>query len=163
MAWNYARYVDHVAAAGKSEYAIPMYVNACLGCAGGGPMPRVMDMWLAGAPHVDILSPDAYGSSFPDWCERYTRRGNPLFIPEMSRDENAARNLFFAIGQHDAIGTSPFAVDSIPDPANSPLARSYAVLQQARAFDPRPAGRRQPGRLCARQETSQRYPGNGRL
>jgi hypothetical protein len=30
MAWQYARYVDAVAAAGKRQYAIPMYVNAWL-------------------------------------------------------------------------------------------------------------------------------------
>lgn len=30
MAWNYACYVDRVAAAGKSQYPIPMYVNAWL-------------------------------------------------------------------------------------------------------------------------------------
>ena len=29
MAWNFARYVGHVAAAGKAEYPIPMYANAC--------------------------------------------------------------------------------------------------------------------------------------
>jgi hypothetical protein len=28
MAWYFARYVDSVAAAGKEEYPIPMYVNA---------------------------------------------------------------------------------------------------------------------------------------
>src|SRR6266550_8419202 len=30
MAWNYARYVDSIAAAGKAEYDIPMFVNAWL-------------------------------------------------------------------------------------------------------------------------------------
>ncbi len=30
MGWNYARYVDKVAAAGKREYPIPMFVNAWL-------------------------------------------------------------------------------------------------------------------------------------
>ena len=129
MAWNYARYIDHVAAAGKAEYAIPMYVNTCLGCAGGGPKPRVMDMWLAGAPHIDILSPDIYSADFQDWCDRYTQRGNPLFIPEMHSSEDATHNLFLALGQYNAIGTSPFAVDSIQDPEASPLAHAYAVLQ----------------------------------
>src|SRR5207249_10715533 len=31
MAWNYGRYVHHVAAAGKAEYPLPMYVNTWLG------------------------------------------------------------------------------------------------------------------------------------
>ena len=30
MAWNYARYVDNVTAAGKAAYALPMFVNAWL-------------------------------------------------------------------------------------------------------------------------------------
>jgi hypothetical protein len=125
------RYIDHVAAAGKAEYPIPMYVNTWVSGKGGDPVPRVMDIWLAGAPHIDILSGDIYSSNaFQNLCERYTRRGNPLFIPEMQRNEDATRNMFLAIAQYNAIGTSPFAVDSIQDPANSPLARTYAILQQ---------------------------------
>ena len=30
MAWFYARYIDNVAAAGKAEYPLPMFVNAAL-------------------------------------------------------------------------------------------------------------------------------------
>ncbi len=138
MAWNYARYIDHVAAVGKQQYDIPMYVNAWLGgppskpgdYPSGGPLPHVMDIWLAGAPHVDLLAPDIYAPNFADWCRRYTQRGNPLFIPEMRGDATGARNVFFAFGEHGALGTSPFAVDSIEDPATSPLSASYAVLQQ---------------------------------
>ena len=44
--------------------------------------------------------------------------------------EEGARNVFYAIGQHDAIGTSPFAVDSLELPAQTPLSQSYAALQQ---------------------------------
>ncbi len=138
MAWHYARYIDHVAAAGKEQYDIPMYVNAWLGgppakpgdYPSGGPLPHVMDIWLAGAPHVDLLAPDIYASNFADWCLRYTQRGNPLFIPEMRRDATGARSVFYAFGEHAALGTSPFAVDSIEDPAESPLSASYRVLQQ---------------------------------
>ena len=137
MAWNYARYVDHVAEAGEAQYRIPMYVNTWLSGSGkpgqwpsGGPLPHVMDMWLAGAPHIDILSPDIYAADFQGWCRKYTQRGNPLFIPEMNREGDGPRNVFFAIGQHSAIGVSPFAVDSLPDPKDSRLAASYRALQQ---------------------------------
>ena len=53
MAWNYARYVGHVAAAGKAEYPIPMYMNTWLkqqisgwpgAYPGGGPQPQLMDI-----------------------------------------------------------------------------------------------------------------------
>jgi Domain of unknown function (DUF5597)/Glycosyl hydrolases family 35 len=138
MAWHYARYVDQVAEAGRAAYDLPLFVNAWLSyqkpehIAGdwpsGGPLPHVLDLWIAGAPHIDLLTPDIYEPNFEEWCQRYTRRGNALFIPEMRRTEDGARNVFYAIGQHDAIGTSPFAVDSLPDPAETPLARSYAAL-----------------------------------
>lgn len=138
MAWHYARYVDQVTAAGKAEYALPMFVNAWLSgpqarpgdYPSGGPLPNVLDIWLAGAPQVDMLTPDIYALDFAAWCERFTQRGNQLFIPEMRREDDGPRNVFYAIGQHDAIGVSPFAVDSLPDPAQSALAKSYAALQQ---------------------------------
>ena len=72
MAWNYARYIGRVAEAGKAEYPLPMYVNACTVTdlprgttrqrASGGPMPDLMDVWRAGAPRIDMLSPDIYGN-----------------------------------------------------------------------------------------------------
>ncbi|HEU5101740.1 MAG TPA: DUF5597 domain-containing protein [Roseiflexaceae bacterium] len=138
MAWNYARYVDQVTAAGKAEYDLPMFVNAWLSAPeatpgdwpSGGPLPHVMDIWLAGAPRLDMLTPDIYAPDFEAWCRKFTQRGNPLFIPEMRREEVGARNVFYAIGQHEAIGVSPFAVDSLDQPEQAPLAKSYAVLQQ---------------------------------
>jgi hypothetical protein len=138
MAWHYARYCQRVTSAGKEQYALPMYVNAWLNPAGqkpgeypsGGPLPHVMDLWRAGAPSVDLLAPDIYAAEFAEWCTRYTQRGNALFIPEMRRGDDVARNVFHAIGEHEAIGVSPFAVDSIEDPAHSALARSYGVLEQ---------------------------------
>ncbi len=138
MAWNYAIYVDKVAAAGKAEYPIPMFVNTWLsnpsGKPGdwpsGGPLPAVVAMWRAGAPHLDLLTPDIYQPNFADWCRDYTQGGHALFIPEMRGDATGARSVFYAIGQHDGIGTSPFAVDSIADPEKTPLGRSYAILSQ---------------------------------
>jgi beta-galactosidase GanA len=137
MAWNYARYVDRVAEAGKAQYAIPMYVNTWLSGQGkpgqwpsGGPLPHVMDMWLAGAPHIDVLSPDIYAANFQDWCRKYTERGNPLFIPEMNGEGDGPRNVFVAIGDYSAMGTSPFAVDSIENGKDSALARSYGIIRQ---------------------------------
>ena len=137
MAWNYARYADHVAEAGKAQYGIPMYVNTWLGGQGtpgqwpsGGPLPHVMDIWLAGAPHLDFLSPDIYAADFSNWCQRYTQRGNPLFIPEMNRQGDGPRNVFYALGQHSAMGTSPFAIDSLDNPKDSALSKSYAVVRQ---------------------------------
>ncbi|NKB69874.1 MAG: glycoside hydrolase family 42 [Candidatus Latescibacteria bacterium] len=148
MAWHYARYIDAVAAAGRAEYPLPMFANAWLSSldstpAGwasggqkpgewpsGGPLPQTLDIWRAGAPNIDFLSPDIYQPNFQDWCRAYTRRGNPLFIPEMRRGQDGARLVFYALGQHDALGVSPFAIDDVEPGPDEPLQRSYAVLRQ---------------------------------
>lgn len=38
--------------------------------------------------------------------------------------------MFYAIGQHDAIGFCPFSIESTNDPATEPLAGSYDLLEQ---------------------------------
>jgi beta-galactosidase GanA len=137
MAWNYSRYVNHVAAAGKAEYPLPMYVNTWLAgqnatpgqYPSGGPQPRVIDIWKAAGSAIDIYSPDIYQSNFEDWCNWYNRAGNPLFIPETSGGANGEANVFYAIGQHQAMGFSPFGIDSWNDRENN-LGKSYEVLQQ---------------------------------
>ncbi|RME71419.1 MAG: glycoside hydrolase family 42 [Verrucomicrobia bacterium] len=148
MAWHYARYIDTVAAAGKAEYPLPMFVNAWLSSldhaeAGfasggqkpgewpsGGPLPQTMDIWLAAAPHLDLLAPDIYQPQFDAWCRLYTARDNPLFIPEMNWDQRAARQFFLALGAHHALGVSPFAIDSLEPADDNPIRRSYRVLEQ---------------------------------
>jgi beta-galactosidase GanA len=138
-AWHLARYVDAVAAAGKAEYPLPMFVNAALNRPGrapgeypsGGPLPHLFTVWRAAAPTIDFLAPDIYFSDVAHWCRAYAHPPeNPLFIPEVAGGPGAAVDAFYAFGQHDAIGFSPFSVDSIADPAGAPLARSYEVLAQ---------------------------------
>ncbi len=138
MAWHYARYINRVVEAGKAEYPLPMYVNAALirpnykpgQYPSAGPLPHLMDIWRAGGPQIDFLSPDIYFQNFAEWCMKYHRSGNPLFIPEASLSEESAANVFYAIGQHDAIGFCPFSIESIRDPENDRLTKSYEVLLQ---------------------------------
>ena len=133
MAWHYARYINRVAEAGKREYNIPLFANAWLqqpGCAfpgtypSGGPVPQVADVWRAGAPSLDLLAPDIYVPEFADLCEKFGRNGNPLFIPETNRGPDAGRNVFLAVGAYNAIGFSPFGIDTpeLPHPAGAPTA-----------------------------------------
>jgi hypothetical protein len=132
--WCYARYIDYVAAAGKAEYPLPMYVNAWLPGSGkigtyptGGPVAHMHDIWRAGAPHIDLLAPDIYGG-FVETLTEFTRGGNPLFIPEASSDPEAAARVYWALGRYSALGFSPFGIESLePD---HPLAASYALLRQ---------------------------------
>ncbi len=143
MAWNYARYIQHVTAAGKGEYPIPMYVNTWLArpeatpgeFPSGGPLPEVMDVWKSAGTAIDIYSPDIYAPNFAEWCDRYHRGGNPLFVPEAQGGSRGEANAFYTVGEHSALGFSPFGVDSfvdkeraqLLDPDND-LGSAYSVL-----------------------------------
>jgi hypothetical protein len=137
MAWNFARYTNSVAEAGKKEYPLPMYVNAALIRPGykpgqypsGGPLPHLFDLWKAGAPAIDFLSPDIYFKSFLEWSTPYDRPGNPLFIPEVGNNQSMA-NAYFAFGQLNAMGYSPFSIESAEHPENNEVSRAYDVLKQ---------------------------------
>jgi beta-galactosidase GanA len=144
MAWNYASYIGHVAAAGKAEYALPMFANAALirpnyepgQYNSGGPLPHSMDVWKAAAPSLDFLSPDIYFNEFAQWASWYTRPGNPLFIPETQGGAAGAANALYAFGHLSAIGFSPFGID---DQRNAPI-----DLAGVTTPGERPDGNRQP-------------------
>jgi hypothetical protein len=139
MAWHYARYIGTVAESGKAEYALPMYANAALirpnyapgQYNSGGPLPHSMDIWKAGGPQLDFVAPDIY-FEFKNWCAKYDRSDNPLFIPEADGDIQGAANVFYAVGHHRAFGFSPFAIDGTGSSGEGgkELARSYEVLSQ---------------------------------
>jgi hypothetical protein len=135
MAWHYARFLNTVVEEGKKEYAIPMFVNAWLQqpnmawpgtYPSGGPLPQVHDVWRAGAPAADMLAPDLYLEYFDEVCQRFTRNGNPLFIPETSANAN---NVLSAFGKFNAIGFSPFGIERSVGP-DTELAAAYRVVSQ---------------------------------
>jgi len=158
MAWNYARYINRVAEAGKREYPLPMFVNAWIvqpedkgpgDYPSGGPQDHMHDVWRAGAPLVDMLCPDIYLPNFNELVARYSRSGNPLFVPESAGDARGAANAFYSIGQFRAIGYSPFGIDNairligsgpestppgsvraMPDLESLPLPTAYKMLAQ---------------------------------
>jgi hypothetical protein len=131
-AWHIGRYVGKVAEAGKAELPIPMYANAWLvqregqlpgGYPSGGPVSRVMDIWKAAAPQLDLLAPDIYLPDFKGVCASYTRSGNTLFIPEARA---SVPDLFWAVGQHAALGYAPFGIDSLNE--DHPIGAAYKAL-----------------------------------
>ena len=154
MAWNYARYLDQMAKAGKAEYPLPVFTNTWLvqpqdqvpgDYPSGCPEPLVIDIWKAGAPAIDINAPDVHLRNFNDWSERFHRPNNPLFVPESYGDAGGAANAVYGIGQHAGIGYSPFGVNngdrwgevrpgsSAAAPSELgklPLARAYGLLAQ---------------------------------
>ena len=136
MGWHVARFVDAVAAAGRRAYDIPMYANAWLvGGPGlppgtypsGGPVSKLLDVWQLAAPHLDFIAPDIYLSSFRSACADYATQGNVLFIPEAKKDPAAAANALYALGRHQALGFSPFAIEDIEE--THPLVETYRALE----------------------------------
>jgi len=139
MAWFFARYTGRLAEAGKAEYPLPTFVDAGLidprrpnpgEYPSGGPLPHLFDLWRAAAPAVDLYSPDIWSGGFTDWCARYAVEGNPLFIPEIRGDAATAANVFYAVGQHKAMGFSPFSVETLQAQVAEQLTRGYELLSQ---------------------------------
>jgi len=138
MAWHFARYVGRIAQRGKAEYPLPMFINSW-GWAfpkegqptNGAPMSDVFDVWHAGAPAIDIISPDIYDADFAQSCALYTRSGNPLLIPETRGfpPNDLGTRVLYAFGQCDAIGLSPMGIErpARPDPH---LVSAYDVIAQ---------------------------------
>jgi beta-galactosidase GanA len=135
MAWQYARFVQAVAAKGKAAYNIPMYVNTWLAgddatpgsYPSGGPLPWVMDVWRAAGSALDIYSPDLYASNFEEWCKRYHRAGNPLFMPETRGGAIGAANVFYALGEEAGLGFSAWAIED--EDSKNDLAASYGEIR----------------------------------
>lgn len=130
QAYHQARYINEIAAAGKAEFAIPLYINVWISYPpaelperriaipgiqypSGGAVQKFVGLWRALAPSIDAIGPDIYAgdSGFVrEIIHAYHRPDNPLWIPETGRSDNFAKFLFYALGD-GAIGFSPFGVD----------------------------------------------------
>lgn len=138
MAWNYARYVERLARAARQITGVPLYVNAAMNSRGrkpgeypsAGPLIHLKDIWHAGAPTLDFLSPDLYDKGFTDWTASYATADNTLFIPEIQRCEGNAAQAFYVMGEHDAIGLSPFSIENSHDGPDSSNVKGYRLLRQ---------------------------------
>lgn len=151
MAAGYARYVERVAASGRAEFDVPTFVNAWqdadldpvdvdtdVAVAGGqqpgsypsgGPVRDVIGIWRACAPTIDFCAPDIYSPNFSEIAAGYRERSGTLFIPEMQRGPQAIGDMFVAIGEHGAVGVSPFGADSfLDDGAAGALRDGYGIL-----------------------------------
>jgi hypothetical protein len=133
MAWGFGTYCGTLAAAGKAVKPLPMYANAWLGpqpgqpqagdYPSGGPVGRVIDVWKAAAPSLDLVAPDIYVDDVTPVLRDYDRPDNPVFVPE---SRFAIGRMFWALGHHRALGFSVFGVDHArPD---GQLGRACALL-----------------------------------
>jgi hypothetical protein len=93
----------------------------------GGGVPDVIDIWHLFAPSLDLIAPDVYLNDYTSSCAKYRHRNQPLFIPEQRRDEYGARRAWVAYGSYQALGTSPFGIDTL-EPETNPYRRHYGLL-----------------------------------
>lgn len=151
MAYHFAAYLEHVAAAGKAIYDMPIFVNAWLRAPLGhdsGPVPEtlftgghkpgvypsgspietVLDIWQYRAPSFDFFAPDIYHAQYEHLCQAWQHRKQPFFIPEQRHDLYGAIRSWYAIGTHGAMGVSPFGLDS-DHPSTSPFTAHYKILR----------------------------------
>lgn len=138
MAWYFAKFTNKIAKAGKDLYPVPLFVNAALNAPekkpgeypSAGPLPHLMDIWKVAGTSIDMLSPDFYNPLFKHWNDLFTRQGDPLFIPEHRFDESAPFKGLYAIGHYEAIGFSPFSIESVVDAKKEPLGKIYNLVKQ---------------------------------
>jgi hypothetical protein len=141
-AWAIASFIGEVAAAGKTAYPLPLYVNASLrdplthpnaaSYESGGPTDNVIPIWKAAAPAIDILSPDIYiqgNDKILKVIDLYSRGDNPLFVPEAGLTPDKIKYLY-AVLAHGGIGFSFFGIDGneeMPDRL-TPIAKEYKLM-----------------------------------
>lgn len=146
-----AKYINEIAAAGKKEFALPLYINVWLdypqgelpqrqidtpgiGYPSGGAVQKMLGLWRTLAPALDMIGPDLYSSDtafYRKMMSTYHRPDNPLWIPETGREEGYAKFLFAAIGE-GALCFSPFGMDRPGEQAGR--GASYAWTPHATNF-----------------------------
>ena len=134
-AWSVSRYINAVAAAGKKQLPLPMYVNNWLKSPrafpvttvpgddypSGGPTINMFPVWKAMAPSIDLLAPDIYVPSSERYrgvMKEFHQADNPLMVPESLGFEpfpgasGYARYLYYALGD-GAVGFANFGLDRL--------------------------------------------------
>ena len=138
MAWHYAEYVEKMAQSARAIYDVPLFVNAAMNSRGrkpgeypsAGPLAHLIDVWHAGAPTLDFIAPDLYDDGFKGWVAQYHLHNNPLFIPETKHMQNNGVRAFYVLGEHDAIGISPFAIEDGSAEQGTPFVEGYEKLRE---------------------------------
>ena len=138
MAWHYAEYVEKMAQSARKIYDVPLFVNAAMNSRGrkpgeypsAGPLAHLIDVWHAGAPTLDFIAPDLYDDGFKGWVAQYHLHNNPLFIPETKHMQNNGVRAFYVLGEHDAIGISPFAIEDGSAEQGTPFVEGYEKLRE---------------------------------
>lgn len=168
MAWYYANYVERLALTARKLYDVPLYVNAAMNSRNrkpgeypsAGPLAHLIDIWHCGAPNIDFLAPDLYDNGFVDWTAQYKLPNNPLFIPESKATENNGVRAFYILGEHDAIGFSPFSIEDCSDSSSSSFVRGYNKLNEIMPLITKYQGKGNMNGLLFDQENKERILNN---
>jgi beta-galactosidase GanA len=169
-AWSVSRYINAVAAAGKQELPLPMYVNNWLKSPrafpvttvpgddypSGGPTVNMIPVWKAMGPALDLLAPDIYvpnSDRYRAVMREFHQPSNPLLIPESLGFEpfpgatGYARYLYFALGD-GAVGFANFGLDRLdiahPNQEMQAVVNGYRLLG---SFTPQLAALKFAGKL----------------
>ena len=176
-AWSVSRYINSVAAAGKRELPLPMYVNNWLKSPrafpvttvpgddypSGGPTINMFPVWKAMGPAIDLLAPDIYvpnSERYRAVMHEFHQPHNPLLIPESLGFEpfpgatGYARYLYFALGD-GAVGFANFGLDRLdiahPNQEMQAVVNGFALLG---SFTPELARLKFDGKLQTAVEES---------
>ena len=132
--YHTAAYVEAVAAAGRAQYALPLFSNAWLDKGDrpglfptGGPNARVMEIWRYAAPSIDVCSPDIYVRNFCEVCDSYRKLDNALLIPETATHAHAAPRLAWSIAHHHALCFSPFGFEGMGEPFSDDIGMLFGM------------------------------------
>ena len=170
-AWSVSRYINAVAAAGKKELALPMYVNNWLKSPrafpiatvpgddypSGGPTVNMFPVWKAMGPSIDLLAPDIYvpnSERYRAVMKEFHQPGNPLMIPESLGFEpfpgasGYARYLYYALGD-GAVGFANFGLDRlhVDEPLSAEMASQVEGFRLLGSFAPELAALKFAGKL----------------
>lgn len=150
--YHQAKYINEIVAAGKKEFAIPVYINVWLSYPpgelperrmsipgiqypSGGAVQEWVGLWRALAPAIDAIAPDIYGND-PDFVRSvlaaYHRPDNPLLVPEIAKPDAFAKYFYEALGD-GAVGVAPFGIDPrgwniLGDVPAKAHARNFALI-----------------------------------
>lgn len=141
-AYGVATYIDYVAACGKEEYDLPLYINVWLdhqlwdqpglGYPAGAAVTRNVVLWKSCTPHIDVIAPDIYQlpmSVVTDIYGSYARPDNVLFVPESGPSVANALNMVRGFAEYGLQGISYFGAESFTDLEGNVLERAEAGCQ----------------------------------
>ena len=147
-AWGHAVFMNTVAKKGREVYDLPVYINVALQENGfeeagfcynaGAAVSRMLDVYKAVAPDIDLICPDMYvpvRERYRRVLRAYARKDNPLMIPESPVSGIAnAMNIMEAMADFGCIGMACFGGANALDTEGNLLPEAREVAQTFHAL-----------------------------